>query len=177
MRLSVFCAFVGHIVMLLCDICSCLWLNSFINPCYRNLAMSYYFWLLHSLTFAFYLHLGHFIFKNLVLDHNLFCHAGDIVIRAKPLSVSKGDRGFLMTTTLLAVDGTGKPEELLYIITSPPRYGQVEYVHYPGVPITSFSQMDIAGQRVCYVHKSTAAAHRDTFRWAPRKLFRTPSLD
>ncbi|XP_007465709.1 PREDICTED: FRAS1-related extracellular matrix protein 1 [Lipotes vexillifer] len=90
---------------------------------------------------------------------------GDIVIRTKPLLVSKGDRGFLMTTTLLAVDGTDKPEELLYVITSPPRYGQVEYVHYPGVPITSFSQMDIAGQTVCYVHKSTAAAHRDTFRF------------
>ncbi|KAK2119771.1 FRAS1- extracellular matrix protein 1 [Saguinus oedipus] len=64
------------------------------------------------------------------------------------------DRGFLTTTSLLAVDGTDKPEELQYAITSPPQYGQVEYVRYPGVPITSFSQMDIAGQTVCYVHKS-----------------------
>nr|XP_006208344.2 LOW QUALITY PROTEIN: FRAS1-related extracellular matrix protein 1 [Vicugna pacos] len=90
---------------------------------------------------------------------------GDIVILAKPLVVSKGDRGFLTTSTLLASDGTHKPEELLYVITSPPRHGQVEYVRYPGVPITSFSQMDIAGQTVCYVHKSTAAVHRDTFRF------------
>ncbi|XP_058551292.1 FRAS1-related extracellular matrix protein 1 isoform X3 [Neofelis nebulosa] len=63
------------------------------------------------------------------------------------------------------VDGTDKPEELLYIITSAPRYGQVEYVRYPGVPITSFSQMDIAGQTVCYVHKSKAAVSHDTFRF------------
>ncbi|XP_013821355.2 PREDICTED: FRAS1-related extracellular matrix protein 1 isoform X1 [Capra hircus] len=90
---------------------------------------------------------------------------GDIVILAKPLVVSKGGRGFLTTTTLLAVDGTDKPEELLYVITSPPQFGQVEYVRYPGVPITSFSQMDIAGQTVCYVDKSTTAAHRDTFRF------------
>ncbi|XP_072697497.1 FRAS1-related extracellular matrix protein 1 isoform X1 [Canis lupus baileyi] len=90
---------------------------------------------------------------------------GDIVILVKPLVVSKGDRGFLTTTTLLAVDGTDKPEELLYVITSPPRYGQVQYVRYPGVPITSFSQMDIAGQTVCYVHKSKAAVSRDTFRF------------
>ncbi|EPY74767.1 FRAS1 related extracellular matrix 1 [Camelus ferus] len=90
---------------------------------------------------------------------------GDIVILAKPLVVSKGDRGFLTTSTLLASDGTDKPEELLYVITSPPRHGQVEYVRYPGVPITSFSQMDIAGQTVCYVHKSTAAVHRDSFRF------------
>ncbi|XP_047556906.1 FRAS1-related extracellular matrix protein 1 [Lutra lutra] len=90
---------------------------------------------------------------------------GDIVILVKPLVVSKGDRGFLTTTSLLAVDGTDKPEELLYVITSPPRFGQVEYVRYPGVPITSFSQMDIAGQTVCYVHKSKAAVSRDTFRF------------
>ncbi|XP_002915978.2 FRAS1-related extracellular matrix protein 1 isoform X13 [Ailuropoda melanoleuca] len=90
---------------------------------------------------------------------------GDIVIFGKPLVVSKGDRGFLTTTTLLAVDGTDKPEELLYVITSPPRYGQVEYVRYPGVPLTSFSQMDVAGQTVCYVHKSKAAVSSDTFRF------------
>nr|XP_051701478.1 FRAS1-related extracellular matrix protein 1 isoform X2 [Oryctolagus cuniculus] len=90
---------------------------------------------------------------------------GEIVIHAKPLVVSNGDRGFLTTTTLLAVDGTDKPEELLYVITSPPQYGQVEYVRYPGVPITSFSQMDIAGQTVCYIHRSKAAVPSDTFRF------------
>nr|XP_019594742.1 PREDICTED: FRAS1-related extracellular matrix protein 1 isoform X1 [Rhinolophus sinicus]XP_019594743.1 PREDICTED: FRAS1-related extracellular matrix protein 1 isoform X1 [Rhinolophus sinicus]XP_019594744.1 PREDICTED: FRAS1-related extracellular matrix protein 1 isoform X1 [Rhinolophus sinicus]XP_019594745.1 PREDICTED: FRAS1-related extracellular matrix protein 1 isoform X1 [Rhinolophus sinicus] len=90
---------------------------------------------------------------------------GDIVILAKPLVMSKGGRGFLTTSTLLAMDGTDKPEELLYVITSPPRCGQVEYVHYPGVPITSFSQMDIAGQIVCYVHKSKAPVSSDTFRF------------
>lgn len=78
--------------------------------------------------------------------------------------VSKGDRGILTTTTLLAVDGANKPEELLYVITSPPQYGQVEYVHYPGVSITSFSQMDIAGQTVCYAHKSKVASPSDSFR-------------
>ncbi|XP_052032648.1 FRAS1-related extracellular matrix protein 1 [Apodemus sylvaticus] len=90
---------------------------------------------------------------------------GDIVIHAKPLVVVKGDRGLLTTATLLAVDGADKPEELLYLITSPPQYGQVESVHYPGVPITSFSQMDIAGQTVCYIHKSRTAVPSDSFRF------------
>ncbi|KAL8203136.1 UNVERIFIED_CONTAM: hypothetical protein K2H54_041414 [Gekko kuhli] len=76
----------------------------------------------------------------------------------------KGDRGHLMTEVLHAVDGTEKPEELLYVITSPPQYGQIEYVHYPGVPITSFSQMDVASHMVCYVHNSKAAAPRDMFK-------------
>uniref|UniRef100_F7I8I1 FRAS1-related extracellular matrix protein 1 n=1 Tax=Callithrix jacchus TaxID=9483 RepID=F7I8I1_CALJA len=98
---------------------------------------------------------------------------GDIVIFTKPLVVSKGDRGFLTTTSLLAVDGTDKPEELQYVITSPPRYGQVEYVRYPGVPITSFSQMDIAGQTVCYVHKSKVTVSSDRFRFIISNGLRT----
>lgn len=111
-----------------------------------------------------FLTLDIFFFLNRVPDHNLFCPVGDIVILAKPLVVLQGDRGFLTTSTLSAVDGTDKPEELLYVITSPPRHGRVEYVHYPGVPITTFSQMDIAGQAVCYVHKRKAPVHRDAFR-------------
>ncbi|XP_012876209.1 PREDICTED: FRAS1-related extracellular matrix protein 1 [Dipodomys ordii] len=90
---------------------------------------------------------------------------GDIVILAKPLVVSKGDRRILTTSTLLAVDATDRPEELVYVITSPPQHGQVEYVRYPGVPITSFSQMDVAGQTVCYVHMSKAAVCHDSFRF------------
>lgn len=82
----------------------------------------------------------------------------------RPLTVLMGDKGLLMTDVLLAVDGTKKPEELHYMITSPPQYGQIEYVSYPGIPITSFSQMDIAGQKVCYVHSNKASSSKDTFR-------------
>ncbi|XP_012925197.1 FRAS1-related extracellular matrix protein 1 isoform X2 [Heterocephalus glaber] len=89
----------------------------------------------------------------------------DIVILTKPLVVSKGGRGILTTATLLALGGTDKHEELLYFVTSPPQYGQMEYVHSPGVPIASFSQVDIAGQTVCYAHKSKVAASRDSFRF------------
>ncbi|XP_056661330.1 FRAS1-related extracellular matrix protein 1 isoform X2 [Monodelphis domestica] len=90
---------------------------------------------------------------------------GDIVVLTRPLVVSKGGKGFLTTSTLLATDGTDKPEELLFVITSPPQYGQMEYITYPGVPITSFNQMDIAGQTVCYVHKSKATGPSDMFRF------------
>ncbi|XP_078426642.1 FRAS1-related extracellular matrix protein 1a isoform X3 [Cetorhinus maximus] len=90
---------------------------------------------------------------------------GEIVILLKPLTIIKGDRGTLTTAVLLASDGTNKPEELLYVITVPPKYGQVEYINYPGVAITSFSQMDVAAQTVSYTHKSKAAATRDSLRW------------
>nr|XP_038026305.1 FRAS1-related extracellular matrix protein 1 isoform X9 [Anas platyrhynchos] len=90
---------------------------------------------------------------------------GDIAVFIKPLKVPKGDRGYITTDVLLALDGTDKPEELLYVITSPPQYGQIEYVSHPGIPITSFSQMDVARQIVCYVHNTKAAVPEDTLRW------------
>ncbi|XP_062985314.1 FRAS1-related extracellular matrix protein 1 [Elgaria multicarinata webbii] len=98
---------------------------------------------------------------------------GNIAVFVRPLTVLKGDRGLLMTDVLLAVDGTEKPEELLYVITSPPQHGQIEYISYPGVAITSFSQMDVTGQAVCYVHNSKAASPRDMFRFIISNGLRT----
>ncbi|NXG34434.1 FREM1 protein, partial [Dromaius novaehollandiae] len=98
---------------------------------------------------------------------------GDIAVFIKPLRVPKGDRGYITTDALLALDGTDKPEELLYVITSPPQYGQIEYVSYPGIPITSFSQMDVAGQIVCYVHNTKAPVSEDTFRFIISNGLRT----
>ncbi|XP_010217525.1 PREDICTED: FRAS1-related extracellular matrix protein 1 [Tinamus guttatus] len=99
---------------------------------------------------------------------------GDIAVFIKPLRVQKGDRGYITTDALLAADGTDKPEELLYVITSPPQYGQIEYVSYPGIPISSFSQMDVAGQIVCYVHNTNhTPVSEDTFRFIISNGLRT----
>ncbi|XP_048147949.1 FRAS1-related extracellular matrix protein 1 isoform X3 [Corvus hawaiiensis] len=98
---------------------------------------------------------------------------GDIAVFTKLLRVTKGGRSYITTDVLLALDGTDKPEELLYVITSPAQYGQIEYVSYPGIPITSFSQMDVARQIVCYVHKAKAVVHEDTFRFIISNGLRT----
>ncbi|NXA13983.1 FREM1 protein, partial [Sapayoa aenigma] len=98
---------------------------------------------------------------------------GDISVFMKLLQVPKGDRSYITTDVLLALDGTDKPEELLYVITSPPQYGQIEYASYPGIPITSFSQMDVARQIVCYVHNTKAVVVGDTFRFIVSNGLRT----
>ncbi|XP_039585926.1 FRAS1-related extracellular matrix protein 1 [Passer montanus] len=98
---------------------------------------------------------------------------GDIAVFTNLLRVPKGDRSYITTDVLLALDGSDKPEELLYVITSPPQYGQIEYVSYPGISITSFSQMDVARQIVCYVHKTKAVVHEDTFRFIISNGLRT----
>jgi len=82
----------------------------------------------------------------------------------KPVTVSRGDRVVLTTDVLLATDGSDKPEELLYVITKPPAHGHIEYIKHPGLVISTFSQMDIAGNLVAYVHDNRASTATVTFQ-------------
>ncbi|XP_068090887.1 FRAS1-related extracellular matrix protein 1 isoform X2 [Hyperolius riggenbachi] len=98
---------------------------------------------------------------------------GDIAVFMKMLHVLRGDRTIISTDVLLASDGTDKPEELLYVLTTPPQYGHMEYVNHPGIPITSFSQMDVAAQTVCYFHNGKVAAAADMFKFLVSNGLRT----
>ena len=80
------------------------------------------------------------------------------------MNVRRGDRVVLTTDVLLATDGTEKPEELLYVITSPPTQGHIEYIKHPGLAISTFSQMDIAANLVAYVHNNQASTPKETFQ-------------
>ncbi|KAM5148134.1 LOW QUALITY PROTEIN: FRAS1-related extracellular matrix protein 1-like [Mantella aurantiaca] len=87
---------------------------------------------------------------------------GDIVLLTRPVTLTEGDRVTLTTAVLLATDGTGKPERLLYAVSVPPVHGQIEYINYPGLPISSFSQLDVAAQKVCYVHDNSRQAGKES---------------
>lgn len=68
---------------------------------------------------------------------------GDIILLTKPVTLTEGDRVTLTTDVLMATDGTGKPEKLLYAVSVPPVPGQIESINYPGCPIPcTASQMD-----------------------------------
>ncbi|KAM4612074.1 FRAS1-related extracellular matrix protein 1a [Polymixia lowei] len=90
---------------------------------------------------------------------------GNIAIFVKPATVSRGDCVVLTTDVLLATDGTDKPEELLYVLTRPPAYGHIEYIRHPGIPISTFSQLDIAANLVAYVHDNLAGVPVETFQF------------
>ncbi|XP_061489211.1 FRAS1-related extracellular matrix protein 1-like isoform X3 [Rhineura floridana] len=88
---------------------------------------------------------------------------GDIVLFTKPVTLTEGDRVTLTTDVLMATDGTGKPEKLLYAISVPPVHGQIEYINYPGVPISCYSQLDVVAQKVCYIHDNSHEDSKDSF--------------
>lgn len=82
----------------------------------------------------------------------------------KPVKVSRGDRVVLTTDVLLATDGSDKPEELLYVVTTPPSHGHIEYIAHPGVAISTFSQLDVAASHVAYTHDNRGGSPRDRFQ-------------
>ncbi|KAL2301976.1 hypothetical protein Nmel_011378 [Mimus melanotis] len=85
----------------------------------------------------------------------------DIVLLAKPVTLTEGDRVTLTTDVPVATDGTSKPEKLLYAVSLPPVHGQIEHINYPGVPISSYSQLDVVAQKVSDVHDNSHGASKE----------------
>ncbi|KAG7514301.1 FRAS1-related extracellular matrix protein 1-like [Solea senegalensis] len=88
---------------------------------------------------------------------------GDIVLLSKAVHLREGQRVVLNTDILLASDAAGRPEELLYAVSVPPRHGLVHAVRRPGVPLTGFTQLDVAAHQVCYTHDNSHDAESDSF--------------
>lgn len=76
----------------------------------------------------------------------------------------EGERVILTTDILMATDSGSEPDELIYTVSVPPEHGHLHMVQSPGVPVLSFSQMDVAANRVCYTHDNSRFADRDSFR-------------
>uniref|UniRef100_A0A671VMF0 Fras1 related extracellular matrix 1b n=1 Tax=Sparus aurata TaxID=8175 RepID=A0A671VMF0_SPAAU len=88
---------------------------------------------------------------------------GDLVLLSKAVHLMEGQRVVLNTDILLASDSSGRPEELVYTVSVPPRHGLVHAVQQPGVPLSAFTQLDVAAHRVCYTHDNSHHAESDAF--------------
>lgn len=95
---------------------------------------------------------------------------GDIVLLAKPVTLTEGDRVTLTTDVPVATDGTSKPEKLLYAVSVPPVHGQIEHINYPGVPIPRHSRLDVVAQKVPSIHDNSCEAGKEPLRWADLSL-------
>uniref|UniRef100_A0A8P4KJE7 Fras1 related extracellular matrix 1b n=1 Tax=Dicentrarchus labrax TaxID=13489 RepID=A0A8P4KJE7_DICLA len=88
---------------------------------------------------------------------------GDLVLLSKAVHLTEGQRVVLNTDILLASDSASHPEELVYTVSVPPQHGLVHAVQQPGVPLVTFTQLDVAAHRVCYTHDNGHHAESDSF--------------
>ncbi|XP_071087584.1 FRAS1-related extracellular matrix protein 2-like [Haliotis cracherodii] len=83
----------------------------------------------------------------------------------KGVELPEGGRVTLTTDLLSGTDLNTPDENLQFIVTRAPGRGHLESTDMPGVPITAFTQLELAGNKIRYVHSSEDEMKMDSFEF------------
>ncbi|KAM6987808.1 FRAS1-related extracellular matrix protein 2b [Tautogolabrus adspersus] len=107
---------------------------------------------------------------NPLIDRYFYVTVGgiDMVfpdVISKGVSLREGGR-VTLTTDLLSTSDLNSPDEhLVFTITRAPTRGHLECTDTPGMPISSFTQLQLAGNKVYYIHTADDEAKMDSFEF------------
>ncbi|XP_030844618.1 FRAS1-related extracellular matrix protein 1-like isoform X2 [Strongylocentrotus purpuratus] len=89
-----------------------------------------------------------------------------LIITNNGLQLDEGQTVIIPPTLLSANDNSGQLTDIVFNVLSSPTQGHLEDVARPGIPLTTFSQMDILGQRLVYKHLRVDQIHNDQFTFS-----------
>lgn len=107
---------------------------------------------------------------NPLIDRYFYVTVGgiDMVfpdVVSKGVSLKEGGR-ITLTTDLLSTSDLNSPDEhLVFTITRAPMRGHLECTDTPGMPISSFTQLQLAGNKVYYIHTAEDEVKMDSFEF------------
>ncbi|KAJ8368550.1 hypothetical protein SKAU_G00085780 [Synaphobranchus kaupii] len=107
---------------------------------------------------------------NPLIDRYFYITVGSIDmvfpdVVSKGVSLKEGGR-VTLTTDLLSTSDLNSPDEnLVFTITRAPVRGHLECTDTPGMPITSFTQLQLAGNKIYYIHTSDDEVKMDSFEF------------
>ena len=84
-------------------------------------------------------------------------------VLSKGVELPEGGSIILTTDLLSTTDSNSPDENLEFTITRAPSKGYLELTDHPGVAITTFTQLQLAGNKVRYVHNSEDEIKLDSF--------------
>lgn len=108
--------------------------------------------------------------SNSLIDRYFYITVSNID-RVFPEVVSKGvslkeGGSVMLTTDLLSTSDLNSPDEnLVFTITRVPVRGHLESTDTPGMPIVSFTQLQLAGSKIYYIHSSDDEIKMDSFEF------------
>ena len=82
---------------------------------------------------------------------------------SKIARVREGGRLVITTDLLTASDGTATTKDIIFTVTSPPRSGRLERADAAGTPLAEFTQLNLAENKILYVHTSRGEEAYDAF--------------
>ena len=89
------------------------------------------------------------------------------------VTMPEGSRVTLTTSIISTTDLNSPDEDLLFTITQAPTKGHLESTDNPGMPINSFTQLDLAGNKIYYVHTADDEIRMDSFQFEVTDGFNT----
>ncbi|ESO92424.1 hypothetical protein LOTGIDRAFT_233175 [Lottia gigantea] len=87
----------------------------------------------------------------------------NIALLNRGMTIREGERVAISTNNLGASDESTKAEEIVFAVIRPPRLGKIQYIDQPMGQINSFSQLDLASQKVVYSHLTKTDIIEDSF--------------
>ncbi|KAA0703978.1 FRAS1-related extracellular matrix protein 2 ECM3 -like protein [Triplophysa tibetana] len=107
---------------------------------------------------------------NPLIDRYFYITIGSIDmvfpdVISKGVSLKEGGR-VTLTTNLLSTSDLNSPDEnLVFTITRAPVRGHLESTDTPGMPIVSFTQLQLAGSKIYYIHTADDEVKMDSFEF------------
>uniref|UniRef100_A0A8C2JSQ5 FRAS1 related extracellular matrix 2a n=1 Tax=Cyprinus carpio TaxID=7962 RepID=A0A8C2JSQ5_CYPCA len=107
---------------------------------------------------------------NPLIDRYFYITVGSIDmvfpdVISKGVSLKEGGK-VTLTTNLLSTSDLNSPDEnLVFTITRAPVRGHLESTDSPGMPIVSFTQLQLAGSKIYYIHTADDEVKMDSFEF------------
>ncbi|XP_036379748.1 FRAS1-related extracellular matrix protein 2-like [Megalops cyprinoides] len=107
---------------------------------------------------------------NPLIDRYFYITVGSIDmvfpdVVSKGVSLKEGGKVTLTTDLLSTTDLNSPDENLVFTITRAPVRGHLECTDTPGMPIVSFTQLQLAGSKIYYIHTSDDEVKMDSFEF------------
>uniref|UniRef100_A0A8C6ML34 FRAS1 related extracellular matrix 2a n=1 Tax=Nothobranchius furzeri TaxID=105023 RepID=A0A8C6ML34_NOTFU len=107
---------------------------------------------------------------NPLIDRYFYITVGSIDmvfpdVISKGVSLKEGGRVTLTTDLLSTTDLNSPDENLVFTVTRAPIRGHLECTDTPGIPIVSFTQLQLAGSKIFYIHTSDDEVKMDSFEF------------